>query len=378
MRTWPRTDSGARGKVPSERSRGRRRKRHRRGLSGRAGRDRVREGRPRRPPGERPFRPGASRTAGERGGELRPRCPELLGNRPRPAEDRQEVRVAVPAGDDVQMRMVRDARARAAADVETLVEAVGPIRRGQDRLGGRGEVEELVTLVRGHREERGAVRERSEHQVPVRVGVPVQSGEHRLTPVHDEAFLVRAARKNAEQAPLHGLPATRKIRRAPRREKRLHQPGPGPGVRVPGTPGAAEEAEATGVTWLMSSFSLLPGLKYGTRFGGTMTFTPLRLGLRAIRAPLCRNRKLPNPLSSIFSPDRSEAMIPSNTESTMISACFFVRLVAWATCSTRSAFVVVPSARPTTERRRSIRPPPVRPKAGAPSTSIPKVPSGVR
>ena len=78
----------------------------------------------------------------------------------------------------------------------------------------------------------------------------------------------------------------------------------------------------------MSSFSFLPGLKYGTRFGGTITFTPLRFGLRAIRAPLCRSRKLPKPLSSIFSPDLSEAMMPSKTESTMTSACFLVTSVA--------------------------------------------------
>src|ERR1019366_2541939 len=127
--------------------------------------------------------------------------------------------------------------------------------------------------------------------MPVRVGVPVQRGEHRHAPVDDEPVLVRAARKRAEEAPHDDLALASEIRRAPRRVQALHQPGPAPGTR----------SGAAGVAWLMSSFNLLPGLKYGTRFGGTMTFTPLRFGLRAMRAPLWRSRKLPKPLSSIFS-----------------------------------------------------------------------------
>ena len=66
----------------------------------------------------------------------------------------------------------------------------------------------------------------------------------------------------------------------------------------------------SGAAALISSFSFLPGLKYGTRFGGTWTFTPRRFGLRAMRAPRWRSLKLPNPRSSILLPARSEEMIP--------------------------------------------------------------------
>ena len=50
---------------------------------------------------------------------------------------------------------------------------------------------------------------------------------------------------------------------------------------------------------LMSSFSSLPGLKYGTRFAGILTGSPV-FGFRP-RAPRSRTRKLPKPRSSIFS-----------------------------------------------------------------------------
>ena len=52
---------------------------------------------------------------------------------------------------------------------------------------------------------------------------------------------------------------------------------------------------------MISSFSSLPGLKYGTFFGGTSTLSPV-FGLRPLRGSRLRRRKLPNPRSSIFSP----------------------------------------------------------------------------
>ena len=52
---------------------------------------------------------------------------------------------------------------------------------------------------------------------------------------------------------------------------------------------------------LISSFSSLPGLKYGIFFAGTSTLSPV-FGLRPMRAPRLRSRKEPNPRSSIFSP----------------------------------------------------------------------------
>src|SRR5262245_17195470 len=58
---------------------------------------------------------------------------------------------------------------------------------------------------------------------------------------------------------------------------------------------------AAGASLLISSFSSLPGLKYGTFFGGTSTLSPV-LGLRPLRGSRLRSRKLPKPRSSIFSP----------------------------------------------------------------------------
>src|SRR6185295_14673216 len=90
---------------------------------------------------------------------------------------------------------------------------------------------------------------------------------------------------------------------------------------------------------LSSSRSSLPGLKYGIRFGGTSTLSPV-FGLRPVRAPRWRMRKLPNPRSSIFSPDLSDRTMLSKTSLTMISACFLVSCVVRATSSTSSALVI--------------------------------------
>src|SRR3954468_12468789 len=92
---------------------------------------------------------------------------------------------------------------------------------------------------------------------------------------------------------------------------------------------------------LISSFSSLPGLKYGTFFGGTSTLSPV-LGLRPLRGSRRRNRKLPNPRSSIFSPRCNASMMLLKTVSTMTSECFFVRSETRDTSSTSSAFVMLP------------------------------------
>src|SRR6476659_5520204 len=92
---------------------------------------------------------------------------------------------------------------------------------------------------------------------------------------------------------------------------------------------------------LMSSFSSLPGLKYGTFFGGTSTLSPV-FGLRPLRGSRLRSRKLPNPRSSIFSPRCSASMMLLKTVSTITSECFFVRSETRDTSSTSSALVMLP------------------------------------
>src|SRR5689334_21358665 len=96
---------------------------------------------------------------------------------------------------------------------------------------------------------------------------------------------------------------------------------------------------------LISSFSSLPGLKYGTFFGGTSTLSPV-FGLRPFRGSRLRRRKLPKPRSSIFSPRCKASMMLLNTVSTMTSECFFVRSETRETSSTSSAFVMLPAPLP--------------------------------
>src|SRR6185503_1745331 len=88
--------------------------------------------------------------------------------------------------------------------------------------------------------------------------------------------------------------------------------------------GASAPSRGGSGSLLISSFSSLPGLKYGTRLGGTSTLSPV-LGLRPLRGSRWRRRKLPNPRSSILSPRCSASTIVWKTVSTMTSECFFVR-----------------------------------------------------
>src|SRR6476620_4281662 len=108
-----------------------------------------------------------------------------------------------------------------------------------------------------------------------------------------------------------------------------------------GGAGSPLGAAASSVSRLIRSFSSLPGLKYGTFFGGTSTLSPV-FGLRPLRGSRFRSRKLPNPRSSIFSPRWSASMMLLNTVSTMTSECFLVRSETRDTSSTSSALVMLP------------------------------------
>src|SRR4051794_40442781 len=107
----------------------------------------------------------------------------------------------------------------------------------------------------------------------------------------------------------------------------------------------AAAASAASASRLIRSFSSLPGLKYGTFFGGTSTLSPV-FGLRPLRGSRLRRRKLPNPRSSIFSPRCSASMMLRNTVSTITSECFLVRSDTRETSSTSSAFVMLPLVMP--------------------------------
>src|SRR5688500_10753703 len=124
----------------------------------------------------------------------------------------------------------------------------------------------------------------------------------------------------------------------------MNQTAAAPGIDG-SPPAAASAASAASASRLMRSFSSLPGLKYGTFFGGTSTLSPV-FGLRPFRGSRFRRRKLPNPRSSIFSPRCSASMMLLKTVSTMTSECFFVRSETRETSSTSSALVMLPAPFP--------------------------------
>src|SRR6267142_3282993 len=110
---------------------------------------------------------------------------------------------------------------------------------------------------------------------------------------------------------------------------------------APVTVPVIDAASAASASRLISSFNSLPGLKYGTFFGGTSTLSPV-FGFLPLRGSRLRSRKLPKPRSSIFSPRCSASMMLLNTVSTMTSECFLVRSDTRDTSSTSSALVMLP------------------------------------
>ena len=117
-----------------------------------------------------------------------------------------------------------------------------------------------------------------DHQVPVVVRKLVEDDER--------------ARAAVDRAAAHR-------RRAPARRRRC---SPSDGAarfghvsEPPGRPEAVNRSAASlSADLLMRSFSSLPGLKYGTCFGGTSTRSPV-FGLRPLRGSRRRSRKLPKP-----------------------------------------------------------------------------------
>src|SRR5580704_2527538 len=183
------------------------------------------------------------------------------------------------------------------------------------------------------------------HQVAVIVGVAVEddvalpsANEHQIVSV-----IQRRRSLTEETSPGAGTDSARHIGESPGRPKVFQMrsgytaSASGGSAAVSATGAMAEGAGSR----LMSSFSSFPGLKYGTFFGGTSTLSPV-FGLRPFRGSRFRNRKLPKPRNSIFSPRCSASMMLLNTVSTMISECFLVRSETRETSSTSSALVMLP------------------------------------
>src|SRR5437763_775546 len=117
-------------------------------------------------------------------------------------QNRHEVRIAGPAGDDVLVHVVDDAGAGDAAEVPTEVVALGLVR-GRERaetLGG--EAMELENFILLERAEVADVPERRHQEVARGVRKLVQKHERLLATVDDERLLVRSLRGAAEEAAL--------------------------------------------------------------------------------------------------------------------------------------------------------------------------------
>src|SRR5215203_1182355 len=127
----------------------------------------------------------------------------------------------------------------------------------------------------------------------------IEDDESGAAAENDKGSGVRVSERVAEDATGRFGP-TAHIGEAPRSPQSFetHTPAMSEPVGIVGTAGVAAAASGSR---LMRSLSSLPGLKYGTFFGGTSTLSPV-FGLRPLRGSRRRRRKLPNPRSSIFSP----------------------------------------------------------------------------
>src|ERR1051326_3684722 len=127
---------------------------------------------------------------------------ERLGDDLRVGHRGHEVRVAVPARDDVEVKVAGDPGARGAADVEADVVALR-VHEPVERLLHENELIEELLALRGREDgELRLVGERGDEQMPARVGKTVEEGEAVISPVGDQilAILPGVFRVVAEKA----------------------------------------------------------------------------------------------------------------------------------------------------------------------------------
>ena len=102
---------------------------------------------------------------------------EGLGHHPHVGDDRHEVQVAAPAGHEVHVEVLGDARTRGGAEVDPDVHPLGVHRDAQGRRGGAHELEEVGVLGLGELAQVAGVPGGDHHHVRRREGVLVQHHE---------------------------------------------------------------------------------------------------------------------------------------------------------------------------------------------------------
>src|SRR5204862_4217126 len=136
----------------------------------------------------------------------------------------------------------------------------------------RDRPDQLGQGLRVRAREPGLVAVGRDHEVPVGIRITVEKHEHSFSAVDDQGIVsIPRGRGFTEDAAARFL---------------CHE------ILV--TPGSEEDFRLPRLQRLMSSFSSLPGLKYGIFLAGTATLTPV-FGLRPMRAPRSRRRKEPKP-----------------------------------------------------------------------------------
>jgi len=120
----------------------------------------------------------------------------------RPGNDGHEVRVALPAGYDMPVQMLRDARARHRAEIEAKIEAVAAERRSQDARQPGEQEADFGHLAIVERVERRDLPIRDDHAVAGVVGVKVHHDKGARAAIQDEVLRVvfRIGGNRAEDA----------------------------------------------------------------------------------------------------------------------------------------------------------------------------------
>src|SRR5581483_5867632 len=224
---------------------------------------------------------------------------EMLRNYPRLGEDRHEVRIPIPAGHYVPVKMVLDAGAGGASEIHPDVETPGSECAGENI---EREFQQFTEIAVFH------IRERGEHffvpfgrdqEMAVVIGVLVEH-DHGVHALRQDQFRPRilSLRLLAEDAACRLF--FRDVGHPPRRPELVHSVPSGTGLPS---------------TRRRNSF---PTLKKGSRFAATETISPL-FGLRPSRARRCLTTKLPKPRISMRSPCPIASTIASKMALTITS-----------------------------------------------------------
>jgi len=122
--------------------------------------------------------------------ERRGQFAQRLRHDGRVRKDGHEVRVAIPARDDVDVQMLDDARAGAFAEIDAEIEAVGAHDFGERVLTATRELHEVGHFLHGQSIQVGRLFVGHRHHVPASVGIFVEQRKTGAVPGDDVVGLV--------------------------------------------------------------------------------------------------------------------------------------------------------------------------------------------